>query len=88
MSILKQYSKDYENVKRQIGYEFVEGYTDRNFIMHESYCRKIKRKRYDPIEKQQEIQWKLEQKRIEESNVPLGFGYDDEREQKLWVKSM
>ena len=51
MSILKQYSKDYENVKRQIGYEFVEGYTDRNFIMHESYCRKIRKVRIDPEEK-------------------------------------
>lgn len=48
---MAKFNESYENGKCPYGYEFVEGYTDRNFIMHESYCRKIRKVRIDPEEK-------------------------------------
>jgi hypothetical protein len=48
---MAKFNESYENGKCPYGYEFVEGYTDRDFIMHASYCRKIRKVRIDPEEK-------------------------------------
>jgi hypothetical protein len=50
---MKRYSASYENGKCPMGYEFVEGYTSRG-IWHDSYCRKIKKLRFDPEQKRKE----------------------------------
>ena len=48
-----------------MGYEFVEGYTDQKMIWHNSYCRKLKRKKFDPEEERQRKQRIREQKSME-----------------------
>lgn len=50
MSIMRKYSMNYENGKCPIGYEFVDGYTDRYGKWHDSYCRKIRKYRKDPYD--------------------------------------
>ena len=51
--MLRRYSKDYEQGRCPMGYEFVEGYTSQG-VWHDSYCRKIKKVRVDPETRQKE----------------------------------
>ena len=50
----KTYSPDYENGRCPLGFEYVDAYYDSINRRHvRSYCRKIKKFRIDPTEKEQ-----------------------------------
>lgn len=73
---MAKFNESYENGKCPYGYEFVEGYTDRNLVRHESYCRKLKRKKFDPEEERLRKQRIREQKSME--TPMLGLVYDND----------
>ena len=49
----KKYSKDYEQGRCPMGYEYVAGYYSQG-VWHDSYCRKIRKVRFDPETRQKE----------------------------------
>ena len=51
--VFKRYSKEYEQGRCPYGYEFVAGYSSHG-VWHDSYCRKIRKLRYDPETRQKE----------------------------------
>jgi hypothetical protein len=51
--ILKKYSPNYEGGKCPVGFEYVNGYMEKG-VWVDSYCRKIKRYRTDPYEKEKQ----------------------------------
>lgn len=54
MAIRKRYNLAYENGKCPMGFEYVDAYYDSINRRHvQSYCRKIKKFRIDPTEKEQ-----------------------------------
>lgn len=61
MGLFKHYSESYEGGRCAMGYEYVEGYSDRNGTYHKSYCRRIKRTWGDPEERESRLRKKSEQ---------------------------
>ena len=59
--ILKKYSPNYEGGRCPVGYEYVNGYYEKG-VWVDSYCRKIKRYRTDPYEKEKQREREEEQK--------------------------
>ena len=60
MSMLRRYSKDYEQGRCPYGYEYVSGYTSHG-VWHDSYCRKIRKVRFDPETRQKQKERQEEQ---------------------------
>ena len=58
--VFRRYSKDYEQGRCPLGYEFVSGYSSHG-VWHDSYCRKIPKVRADPEEKQKQKELEEEQ---------------------------
>ncbi len=58
--MLRRYSKDYEQGRCPYGYEYVSGYTSHG-VWHDSYCRKIRKVRFDPETRQKQKERQEEQ---------------------------
>lgn len=63
--VFKRYSKDYEEGRCPMGYEFVSGYTDSHSVWHDSYCRKIKKVRISDEQKVINREQKEEQESLD-----------------------
>ena len=51
--VFRRYSKEYEQGRCPMGYEYVSGYSSHG-VWHDSYCRKIRKLRYDPETREKE----------------------------------
>lgn len=78
--VFKRYSKDYEQGRCPLGYEYVAGYYSQG-TWHESYCRKLRKLRTDPEEKQKQKERNEEQeirgriyKQLMENKSPYSDG--------------
>lgn len=75
----KTYSPDYENGKCPLGFEYVDAYYDSINRRHvQSYCRKIKKFRIDPSEKEQVRSDKIHAKVDRDYNRALGNYLDSD----------